>query len=145
MLMGEFQHSIDNKGRIIVPAKFRDEMGSSFVLTKGLDNCLFAYPQEEWDTIVGKLRQLSFTKADARAFSRFFFSGADEVEMDKQGRVLVAPHLRQYAALDKDIVIIGVSSRMEVWDKNTWERYCNSAGSQYEEIAEKVTDWDLGI
>ncbi len=145
MLMGEFQHSIDNKGRVIVPAKFREELGPRFILTKGLDNCLFAYPLEEWNAVVANLRQLSFTKADARAFSRFFFSGADEVETDKQGRILIAPHLRQYASLDKEIVIIGVSSRMEIWDKEAWSAYRSSADSQYEEIAEKVTDWDIGI
>lgn len=145
MLVGEFQHTIDNKGRVIMPAKFRDYLGDRFVITKGLDNCLFVYPQEEWGVVVEKLRQLSFTKADARAFSRFFFSGADEVEMDKQGRVLLAPNLREYAGLEREIMVIGVSSRVEIWDREKWLSYSEQASSDYESIAEKITDWDLGI
>ena len=145
MLVGEFQHTIDNKGRVIMPAKFRDYLGDRFVITKGLDNCLFVYPQEEWGVVVEKLRQLSFTKADARALSRFFFSGADEVEMDKQGRVLLAPNLREYAGLEREIMVIGVSSRVEIWDREKWLSYSEQASSDYESIAEKITDWDLGI
>lgn len=145
MLVGEFQHTIDNKGRVIMPAKFRDYLGDRFVITKGLDNCLFVYPQEEWGVVVEKLRQLSFTKADARAFARFFFSGADEVEMDKQGRVLLAPNLREYAGLEREIMVIGVSSRVEIWDREKWLSYSEQASSDYESIAEKITDWDLGI
>lgn len=145
MLVGEHKHSLDAKGRAIIPSKLRDEMGTKIVLTKGLDNCLFAYPLSEWQRVVEKLSQLSFTKADARAFARSFFSGAEEVDMDKQGRIPVTPNLRKHAGLDKEIIIIGVSNRIEIWDTKTWTAYMERADANYEEIAEKVTEWNLGI
>ncbi len=145
MFMGTYQHSIDAKGRIIIPAKFREELGEEFILTKGLDNCIFVYPKAEWKRLEIKLSQLSFTHADARAFSRFFFSGAAESELDKQGRALIPGHLREYAAIDKEVVVIGVSSRVEIWDKNNWAAYNAQADSEYERIAEKITDLDLGL
>jgi len=143
MFMGEFQHTIDPKGRLIVPVKYRDELGDSFVVTKGLDNCLFVYPMNEWRTMEEKLRSLPFTKADARAFSRFFFSGAAECELDKQGRILLPAHLREYASLDKDVVLIGVSTRVEIWSKESWDSYSDQAGQDYEAIAEKIVDFTL--
>ena len=106
MFMGEFRHNIDDKGRLIIPAKFRESLGSSFVITRGLDRCLFAYPPSEWTQLEQKLKALPFTKADARKFTRFFFSGASEVEFDKQGRIHIAPHLREYARLKKECVIM---------------------------------------
>lgn len=145
MFMGEYQHSIDGKGRLIVPAKFREGLGEKFVATKGLDNCLFVYPAAEWEALEQKLKTLPFTKADARAFVRFFFSGATECEIDKQGRILLPANLREYAKLDKDVVVLGVSSRVEIWSKDVWEHYSDQAGSAYEEIAEKIVDFDLGI
>ncbi|MGI5892554.1 MAG: division/cell wall cluster transcriptional repressor MraZ [Bacillota bacterium] len=145
MFMGEFQHSIDEKSRIIIPARFRADLGTSFVLTKGLDKCLFVYPMEEWKRVATNLKQLSSTRADARSFARIFFSGAVETTMDKQGRALLPANLRKYASLDKDIVIIGVSSRMEIWDKEIWEQYSEQANDQYEEVAEKLADLDLDI
>lgn len=141
--MGEFQHSIDEKGRMIVPARFRDGLGDRFVITKGLDNCLFVYPMEEWLVLEEKLRALPFTKADARAFVRFFLSGATECELDRQGRILLPANLREYAQLDKDVVVIGVSSRVEIWSKVVWEEYSLKASQEYEGLAEKVVD--LGI
>lgn len=145
MFMGEFQHTIDAKGRLIVPSKFRDDLGDKFVATKGLDNCLFVYPRDEWQALEQKLKTLPFTRADARAFVRFFFSGATECEVDKQGRILLPANLRDYAKLDKDVVVLGVSNRVEIWSKEEWEAYSNKAEATYEEIAEKIVDFDLGI
>jgi MraZ protein len=145
MFMGEFQHTIDVKGRLIVPSKFREGLGDRFVATKGLDNCLFVYPMEEWRQLEIKLKSLPFTKADARAFARFFFSGATECEVDKQGRILLPANLREYARLEKDVVVLGVSSRVEVWSREEWNNYSSKAEATYEEIAEKIVDFDLGI
>lgn len=147
MFMGEYQHTIDGKGRLIIPAKFREGLGEKFVITKGLDNCLFIYPMEEWTRLEQKLRALPFTKADARAFVRFFFSGATEGELDKQGRILVPQVLREHARLvhEKEAVIIGVSTRVEVWSKSVWEKYCQDAQEDYEAIAEKLADWDIEL
>ena len=141
--MGEYQHSIDDKGRMIIPSKFREELGTNFVVTRGLDNCLFVYPLTEWQVIEQKLKALPFTRSDARAFTRFFFSGATECELDKQGRVNIPATLRQYANLQKDCVVIGVSNRVEVWSKDVWENYFHSSEQSFNEIAEKIVDFDL--
>lgn len=143
MFMGEYQHNIDEKGRIIVPSKFRDELGASFVITRGLDQCVFGYPLDEWKQLEQKLKALPFTKKDARAFTRFFFSGAVECELDKQGRVNVASPLRQYAGLDKECVIIGVSNRIEVWSQSVWEKYYTESEESFSEIAESIMDFDF--
>lgn len=143
MFMGEFHHTIDKKGRLIMPAKFREDLDNGFVITKGLDNCLFVYPKEEWLEIEKKLKTLPFTKKEARAFVRFFFSGAIECELDKQGRVLLPNNLRNYAEIDKEVVVIGVSSRVEIWSEHNWEKYSNEAELSYEEIAENMVE--LGI
>ncbi len=145
MFMGEFHHTIDTKGRLIIPHKFRDDLGDNFVATKGLDNCLFIYPREEWRQLEQKLKSLPFTRADARAFVRFFFSGATECELDKQGRILLPANLREYAKLEKDVVVLGVSSRVEIWSREEWEKYSSRAEATYEEIAEKIVDFDLGL
>lgn len=145
MFMGEYEHTIDAKSRLIVPVKFREDLGDSFIITKGLDDCLFVYPMEEWKILEKKMRNLSFTRSDARAFSRFFFSGANECEVDKQGRVLIPANLRKYARLEKDVVIIGVASRVEIWSKDVWENYNENTGSQYENIAEKLDDISLPV
>lgn len=141
--MGEYQHTIDDKGRMIIPAKFRDELGEHFIITRGLDNCLFVYPLSEWKMIEQKLKTLPFTRSDARAFTRFFFSGAIECELDKQGRVNIAANLRQYAVLQKDCVVIGVSNRVEIWSKEKWEEYFSDSEASFNEIAEKIVDFDL--
>lgn len=143
MFMGEYQHTIDSKGRVSIPARFREELGEHFVTTKGLDNCLFVYPMEEWHRLEQKLKSLPFTRADARAFARFFFSGAVECELDKQGRVLIPQMLREHAKIIKDVVIIGVSTRIEIWAKEVWEEYSLQAAANYEAIAEKMVDLDL--
>ncbi|HJV44829.1 MAG TPA: division/cell wall cluster transcriptional repressor MraZ [Bacillota bacterium] len=143
MFMGEYQHSIDEKGRMIIPAKFREDLGESFVITRGLDKCLFVYPMEEWKQLEAKLKSLPFTRSDARAFTRFFFSGATECELDKQGRVNIPGTLRQHASLERDCVIIGVSSRVEIWSSTLWEEYNAQSGESFNEIAEKIVDFDL--
>lgn len=145
MFTGEFQHGIDEKGRLIMPAKFREALGDMFMVTKGLDNCLFVYPQNEWKTLENKLKNLPFTKKDARAFARFFFSGAAECETDKQGRILISANLREYAQIRKDVVIIGVGTRIEVWAKEIWEEYSKETEKSYEELAEKMVELDLGF
>ncbi|ARK31102.1 division/cell wall cluster transcriptional repressor MraZ [Halalkalibacter krulwichiae] len=143
MFMGEYRHNVDEKGRMIVPAKFRDELGSSFVVTRGLDRCLFVYPQQEWKKLEDQLKTLPFTKKDARAFTRFFFSGATECELDKQGRVNIASPLREYAHLDKECVVIGVSNRVEIWSKTIWEDYFAESEESFSEIAENIVDFDM--
>lgn len=138
MFYGEYQHTVDPKGRVIVPSKFREGLGEKFIVTKGLDNCLFAYSSEEWSNLEAKLRSLPFTDKDVRAFVRFFFAGATECEVDKQGRILVPQNLREYAGLDKDIFIIGVSTRVEIWDKARWEGYNSDDNMSDDKIAEKM-------
>jgi MraZ protein len=135
---GEYQHSVDQKGRVIIPAKFREGLGDKFILTKGLENCLFAYSKDEWASLEAKLKALPFTDKNVRAFVRFFFAGATECETDKQGRILVPQNLREYAELEKDIYVIGVSTRVEIWDKTKWERYLSPENISPDEIAEKM-------
>lgn len=143
MFMGEFQHNIDIKGRIIVPAKFRDGLGERFVVTRGLDKCLFAYPMDEWQILEEKLKKLPLTKKDARAFTRFFFSGAIECEIDKQGRINIPQPLRNYASLDKECVVIGVSNRIEFWASDSWNEYFDDSEESFAEIAENLMDFDI--
>src|SRR5699024_7026293 len=120
MFMGEYQHTIDIEGRMIVPAKFREELGSQFVVSRGLDKWLFIYRMDEWNEDEEKIQKLQSTKKDARAFTRFFFSRAVERDIDKQGRINISQTLRPYADLDKDCVVIGVSNRVELWSKEVW-------------------------
>lgn len=143
MFMGEYQHNIDPKGRIIVPSKFRMELGETFVVTRGLDKCLFAYPMNEWEILEEKLKKLPLTKKDARAFTRFFFSGAVECEIDKQGRINIPQTLRNYAILDKECVVIGVSNRIEIWANDLWEDYVSNSEETFADIAENLMDFDL--
>ena len=138
MFYGEYQHSVDAKGRVIMPSKFRDGLGEKFIVTKGLDNCLFAYSLEEWSNLEAKLKALPFTDKDVRAFVRFFFAGATECETDKQGRILLPQNLREYAGLEKDVYVIGVSTRVEIWDKAKWENYSGDDNMSAENIAEKM-------
>ena len=145
MFMGEFQHSIDDKGRLIVPAKFRDGLGSSFVITRGLDQCLFVYPMAEWAVMEQKLKSLPLMKSDARAFTRFFFSGATECELDKQGRVNLPNNLAEHAKLLKDCVVIGVSNRVEIWSKERWDDYSVESEQSFNEIAEKLVDFNFDL
>ncbi len=143
MFMGEYHHSLDPKGRLFLPAKFREDLGDKFIATKGLDGCLFVYTKEEWAILENKLRQLPLAKPEARAFLRFFFAGAAELETDKQGRVLIPNNLREHAQLDKDAVIVGVSSRVEIWSRQVWEDYNEKISPTVAQIAENLID--LGI
>lgn len=142
MFIGEYQHGLDPKNRIIVPAKLREGLGNTFVITKGLDGCLYAYPLDGWKILEEKLKTLPLTNKDARAFVRFFFSGACEVELDKQGRGLIPQNLKEYAGIEKDIVSIGVLTRVEIWSKEKWSEY-NESNIDFDSIAEKMND--LGI
>ncbi|RVU54847.1 division/cell wall cluster transcriptional repressor MraZ [Anaerosphaera multitolerans] len=143
MLIGEYRHSLDSKGRMIIPAKFRDELGEEFVMTKGLDNCLFVYPKDEWIKIENKLKNLPMTNKAVRSFVRTFFSGAVDQSLDKQGRVLIPQNLREHSQINKEAVVIGVSTRVEIWSTENWDSYNDDEGLSYEEMAEKMTE--LGI
>ncbi len=136
MLIGEYEHSLDAKGRLILPAKLREDIGDKFIVTKGLDGCLFAFSVSEWQNFEQKLRTLPISNKDARAFSRFFFAGAIECEIDKQGRFLISSNLREFAELIKDVVIVGMDSRLEIWSKEKWQK-CDDDISA-DEIAEKM-------
>ena len=137
MLIGEYEHSLDAKGRLIMPAKLRDDIGEKFIITKGLDGCLFGFSQNEWTNFEEKLKTLPLTNKNARDFVRFFLSGAIECEIDKQGRFLIPSNLRVAAKLEKDAVIVGVGTRLEIWDKETWQK-CDENISA-DEIAENMT------
>ncbi|HQB50880.1 MAG TPA: division/cell wall cluster transcriptional repressor MraZ [bacterium] len=141
MFIGEFQHNLDDKGRVAIPAKFRAELKKGAVVTKGLDNCLFLYSKKAWEELVSsKLSQLSFNKANQRAFARFMLSGASEVECDAQGRVVLPDYLRQFAGLRKQTVIAGLFDRLEIWDKNRWEAYRTANDQASSSIAESLED-----
>ncbi len=141
--MGEFHHNIDPKGRLIIPAKFREELGERFIVTRGLDRCLFVYPAAEWSALEAKIKTLPMTKSDVRAFVRTLFSGATECEVDKQGRINLPNNLIEYARIEKDVVVIGVSTRAEIWSKAEWENYSVAAADSFDEIAEHIVDLGL--
>ena len=143
MLIGEFEHSIDTKGRLVLPAKIKDDLGKEFIVTKGLDGCLFGYSLTEWNKFEEKLKTLPLTNKITRDFVRFFLSGAVEEETDKQGRFLLPANLREYASLTKDAVIIGVGTRIEIWDKKKWNEYNSEENLSVDSIAEKMTE--IGI
>lgn len=136
MLIGEYQHNIDIKGRVFIPARFREDLGEHFIVTKGLDNCLFVYSQQEWLVLDSKIRVLPMSKA--RNLQLFFYSSAVDVEADKQGRIVLPQNLREFACLAHDVVIIGASSRVEIWDRQKWKNTCDSINSQT--IAEAMDD-----
>ena len=143
MFIGEYNHTLDDKGRITIPSKFRDGLGDEFVITKGLDSCLFVYPKDEWKIFEDKLKTLPLTSKDARAFVRFFFAGASQCNLDKQNRVLLPQNLRIHSELQKEAVIIGVSTRIEIWSKEKWNEYIEDENLSYENIAENMAE--LGI
>lgn len=139
MLIGEYEHSLDVKGRLILPAKIREDMGDKFIVTKGLDGCLFGFSQNEWTNFEEKLKTLPLTNKNARDFVRFFLSGATECEIDKQGRFLITSNLREYATLEKDAIIIGVGTRIEIWNREKWKSYNSDDNISADEIAENMT------
>ena len=139
MFIGEYEHSVDAKGRVIMPVKLREDIGEKFIVTKGLDGCLFAYSETEWNNFEEKLKTLPLTNKNARDFVRFFLSGAVECEIDKQGRFLIPNNLRQYAVLEKEVIIIGVGTRIEIWNKEQWKKYSSDENISADEIAENMT------
>ena len=145
MFMGEYSHTIDTKGRLIIPSKFREELGETFVVTKGLDGCLFAFSDEEWKAFEIKLKSLPLTNKNARQFARFFVAGATPCELDKQGRILLPATLREFAGLEKDVVLTGMLNRIEIWSKDKWNENNSLDDVAMDEIAEQMTDLGLGI
>ena len=143
LLTGEFNHNIDTKGRLIIPSKFREILGEDFVITKGLDGCLFLYPNNEWKIFEEKLRTLPLTNKNARTFTRFFLGSAVDGGYDKQGRVLISQALRSFAGLDKDVVLVGVLDRVEIWDKAKWDENNAVVEDNMDDIASQMED--LGI
>ena len=143
MLIGEVSHTIDAKGRYIVPAKFRDDLGERFIVTKGFEHCLFVYTLAAWQEAMTTMSTLSTTNAEARKFARNFFSGAAEVEIDKQFRILLPVNLREHAGLSKEIVTIGVANKLEIWDKQRWQQYLEGAAEEYESAAENFVGLNI--
>ena len=139
MLIGEYEQSLDAKGRLIMPSKLREDIGEKFIITKGLDGCLFGFSKQEWTNFEEKLKTLPLTNKNARDFVRFFLSGATECEIDKQGRFLIVANLRQYASMEKEVVIIGVGTRIEIWNKQKWDSYNSEENISADEIAENMT------
>lgn len=127
-MKGEYQHTLDAKGRLFIPAKLREQLGDSFIVTKGLDDCLFVYPQEAWEELEQKIRQLPMSKS--RSLQRFFLSSAADVTVDRQGRIVIPPVLRNYAKLERDVVVIGVGERAELWDARRWNAYTDDLDSE---------------
>lgn len=143
MFMGEFEHSLDSKGRLIIPSKFRDQLDSNFVVTRGLDGCLFVYPLSEWRLVEEKLSQLPSNKKNNRAFVRFMFADAVQCDFDKQGRIIIPKKLRLHAKLQKECVLVGVSNRVEIWNKARWEETIEETEENFDDIAENLIDFGL--
>ena len=143
MFMGEYNHTIDANGRLIIPSKFREALGNEFVLTKGLDGCLFVFPMKEWEAFEEKLRSLPLIDKYARKFSTFFLAGASTCELDKQGRILVPGTLREFAQMDKEVVLTGMLDRIEVWSKEQWLE--NNAYDDMDDIAQSMQELGLNI
>lgn len=145
MFMGEYNHTVDAKGRLIIPSRFREALGDRFVVTKGLDGCLFAYDNQEWSAFEEKLKALPLNRKDNRQFARFFLAGAAEVEVDRQGRILLPAGLREFAGLTKDVVLVGVASRIEIWSRAKWDDMQEEDADSVEDIAERMSELGLGI
>jgi len=143
MFRGEYNHTIDDKGRLIIPSRFRYELGESFVLTRGLDGCICIYPQNEWDLLEAKLRELPLTNRNSRLVTRFLVGGAVSCELDKQGRILIPAPLREHAGLTKDVVLVGTLERIEIWDRTRWNETCSF--DDVEAIAESISDCGIMI
>ena len=143
MFIGEFSHSLDDKGRLAIPAKFRSDLKKGAVITRGLDSCLFVYTKPEWEKLATKLAALPFSQANSRAFSRLMLAGAMDVEIDGQGRAMLPEYLRQFAGLKKNVVIAGLYSRLEIWDEANWKKYQSQTEAQSNEIAERMGE--LGV
>lgn len=144
MFYGEFEHQLDRKSRLILPARIRQTAKNNYIekfyLTRGLDKCLFMFPEEEWKNQEKKFKSMSFTKSESRRFNRLYFSGAQEIVADKQGRILIPQYLREFASIKKDVIVVGVSNRIEIWDRNLWFEFYNTSKDSFEEISEKLLD-----
>ncbi len=138
MFIGEYQHNLDQKGRLAVPAKFRNKLAKGAVVTKGLDNCLFLYTKEEWEKLASKLAALPISKANTRAFARLMLAGAMDVQLDKQGRIVLPEYLRKYAQMKKKTIIAGLYNRLEIWDEDEWNKYKKGTEKQSSSIAEAL-------
>jgi len=145
MFTGEYRHSIDDKGRLIIPSKIRQGLGDDMIITRGLDGCLFGYDKKTWEKLMEKLNSLPFTKKDVRAFTRFIASGACTLDFDKQGRINLPSYLMKHASLDKDVVIIGVSNRIEIWDSNKWDEFISTNIDSLSDIAENLFDVNIEL
>lgn len=145
MFMGEYNHTIDAKGRLIIPVKFRESLGDEFVITKGLDGCLFVYTDEEWQNFENKLRTLPLTNKNARQFTRFFLAGAAACEVDKQGRILIPQVLREFASLEKEVVLVGVANRVEIWSRTSWQESMEAYDDDMDEVAENMEELGFSI
>lgn len=143
--MGEYHHNIDDKGRLTIPSKFREDLGDKFVITRGLENCLFAYSEDDFKRIVERLEQIPFTKKDARQFMRFFLSGATLVEFDKQGRINITAPLINYANLEKECIVIGTGDRLEIWSSDNWNSFMDSTKDSMSDIAEGLFNTDINL
>ena len=140
MLIGEYHHNIDDKKRMIIPSKYREDLGEKVIVTRGLEGCLFVYSETEWNQIVSKLKTLPFTKKDARSFVRFFLSGATVCEFDKQGRIKISIPLAEYASLTKECVVIGVNDRLEIWSEAVWNNFMKENEKSLSDTAENLFD-----
>lgn len=143
MLIGQYKHTIDNKKRLALPAKFRNELGSKVVVTKGFEACLVVYPEKEWQVISEKMSSMTVTQTEARAVARNFLSGAAEAELDKLGRILVPDYLKEYADLKKDVVVCGLSTRLEIWDAEKWAKYMKQTEESVDEMVSKLGQFGL--
>lgn len=143
MFIGEYSHNLDDKGRLAVPVKFRRELAKGAVVTRGLDNCLFLYTKTEWAKLAEKLAALPISQANSRAFARLMLAGAMDVEIDKQGRMVLPEYLRHFASLKKEVIVAGLYSRLELWDSEAWNKYKTQTESQSSDIAEKMAE--LGV
>ena len=138
MFLGQYEHAIDEKGRLIIPAKYRESLGDNFIITYGLDVCLFVYPMEEWEVLAEKLKLLPLGQRDARAFKRILFSRATRCTLDNQGRVIIMKYLRDYARIKREVMVSGVLDRLEIWSKDIWQGYLKEIEDSYEDIAERI-------
>lgn len=145
MFTGEYRHSLDVKKRLIIPSRIREEVGNSIVITRGLDGCLFGYQLSVWQKMLEKLNSLPFTKKDARNFTRFMTSGAITLEFDKQGRIIIPSYLLDYADISKEVVVVGVVNRIEIWDLNKWESFMQENVDCLSDISENLFDSSLGL
>ena len=145
MFMGEYSHAIDAKGRVIMPAKFREELGASCVVTRGLEGCLSVYTSEAWQALADKMKKLHTSKEKVRAFNRFLFGSAAELEFDRTGRILIPATLRDYAGLSREVTVLGTGDTIEIWDKEAYEAYAAKTVPAMEEIAEELEDLDFDL